>query len=170
MFKSILVLLPLFFANLTLAQESEWVVVSPDECSFTVLMPDEPQVKTESMNLQGQVLNAFIYDSQEGMAMYSLNCSDFPMASVINTKDDAIQMLRANANSQHRGVAPENLENIELNGFVGISYQERLGGDAIIYNQIYLVEDKLYQLSVGDLDGTSQEGAEKFFGSFSVDK
>ena len=165
--KFALVLLPLIFVNAAFAQEGEWRMVNPDECSFSVKMPTDPETKSETTDYQGRKIHSFIYDAYTETTMYSVNCSDYPIARMLDSKEKVLAMLKESAKARVKG-EPAELKEIELKGYSGIAYVEKIG-NAVIYHRVYVVEEKLYQLDVGDLSGDGQAGAQKFFQSFNIE-
>lgn len=166
--KNLFLLMPLFFATSVFAQDSDWLEFSSEECNFSILLPEKPTVNSQDIENQGRAIRSVTFDSQDGMTLYSINCSNDPAIAFLNTKDQTLTALKDFANSQLRGVPPEDITEVSLNDYVGISYIERFGDSAIIYTRLYIAGNKLYNLNVGDLEGTAQKGAESFFESFRV--
>ena len=149
------------------AQEQTWQTIKPVECPFKVEAPALPAVRVDSVRIQGQLIRTAVYDVQHEWTMFSLSCSDYPFAHELNTREKAIELLKSSAARRVKG-EPTELKEVEVSGYPGIEYVEHLGS-AIIYHRAYVAGDKLYQLDVGDLQGTSREAAQRFFASFEVE-
>ena len=115
----------------------------------------------------GVTIHTYIYDAFAGTVLYSLSCSDYPVARVLTTKAKVLKMLRGSARARVGG-APMDLKEVEVNGYTGIEYAEHIG-EGKVYHQAFVVGEKLYQLDVGDMLGKGRVETDRFFQSFSVD-
>jgi hypothetical protein len=163
----ILFLLLLLSSDVVLAQEADWRTFAPDECDFSIEMPADPEMWSERAELHGHTLRTFTYDAQDGMIIFSVNCSDVPFAEMLGTKEYTWMILKEVAKARVGG-EPADLEEIEINGYAGVAYVEKISY-ITTYHQAFIVKDKMYQLYVSDLRGSGQASAEKYFQSFSVE-
>ncbi len=157
----------LIISNSILAQENALSTFSSDECNFSVEFPEEPNIRKDSVQAEGNLLRITEYVSfSKSGVQYSITCNDFPVAKMLNSKNDILNLLKNGATPRVGGEIQQ-IEEFELEDNHGVSYIEK-SNQFTIYNQILLVDQKLFQMYVSGMNHDAGEEAEKFYKSFKV--
>lgn len=167
--KNLVSLLILFFwaTSFIKAQSNEWIHVKADKCNFEVIFPDQPVIKIDSMLAESKYIYSYDYSaSSSDYVAYSVTCSDFPVASLLKSKEEIISALKQSATAMY-AEKPMMLEEVNLDEYTGIFFVHKRG-DIISYHNAYLVKNKLYQLYVAGINKDAEHEASLFFDSFSV--
>lgn len=157
----------LIISNSLFAQESSLYTFTSNECKFSAEFPEEPIIREDSVQAQGKLLKIINYVAfSETGVNYTIICNDFPMAKMLNSKNDILNTL-------NKGLTPivggeiQQVEAFELSDSYGISYIEK-SSQFTVYSQMLVVEQKLFQMYVSGMDHDAGEESEKFYNSFKI--
>ena len=132
-------------------------------------MPIKPSISKDSVFVQGQYINTTEYRAFESEIIHSVTCSELPAWKNITTKSRTLSILKEVANPKMNGEIVDLIE-IEVDGYFGLKYTETSGITGYnIYNQLLLIEDKLFQMYVSSLSKDAEERADEFFNNFNPD-
>ena len=167
--KYLFLLLILFLGTTSFikAQSSEWIHIKADKCDFEVMFPEQPVVRVDSMLANSKYIYSYDYSANSSdYIAYSVTCSDFPVASRLESKEKIISTLKQSATTMY-AENPMMFEEINLDEYTGIFFVHKRG-NMISYHHAYVVKNKLYQLYVAGLSKDAKQEASLFFESFSV--
>ncbi|MGN8224235.1 hypothetical protein [Gracilimonas sp. BCB1] len=166
--KQLLILVALFLiSNSLFAQESSINTFRSDECKFSAQFPEEPIIRKDSVQAQGNLLKIteYIAFSESGVN-YSVTCNDFPMGKMLNSKSAILNTLN-NGVTPRIGGEIQQIEEFEISDYHGISYIEE-STQFTVYHQILLFDQKLLQIYVSGMNHDAREEAEEFYKSFEI--
>ncbi len=168
-------LLPLLLAAFFLAgcsgesSEDSWETFASDTAGFSVKMPEIPARSAERVPTAVGELAMYFYIAEDDTVMYVVAFSDYPTALVETTSaKELLDTAQAGALTNVGGTLLS-AKPITLDGYPGREVAIAAPGNLQGYFQLYLVENRLYQLMViADVTLDIDSGAEKFFTSFEV--
>jgi hypothetical protein len=141
--------------------------VAPDECDFTARMPTQPIIKSRPVgDAGGGRYYSFDSMTEEPRVVFTIFCSDLP-PPIARATDERKRELLVESISQRTDTTPKDLRHVQQDGYPGIEYSIPLGSGTLWY-RAYIVDGKLYELDVGDVDGDARHLAGRFFRSFSI--
>ena len=142
--------------------QPHWQEFSSQEGKFTVLMPGEPKVKSQTLANTEVVLHMFTADRGYSAYMssyFDLTPSSVPADTLLDrARDGSIRKMEGNLLSE---------EKITLNGYPGREYKSTARGDNFVDSRIYLADARLYMLSVVHKDRENSD-TPRFFNSFKI--
>jgi len=136
------------FSQNALAQ-SVWRVFISETGRFRILMPGDPQQSNQPQETPIGQLNLYSYAVERPReAVYMATYTDFPADYINNT--DPNELLNNGRDEVVRRLNGTLLQEVRLNlnGAPGLEIKVKIPQDMVIYNRIYLVRQRLYQLIV----------------------
>jgi len=165
------VLLAIIFAIAGLIGTSiEWQSVEAEECGFAISMPAQPEVMADTTRAPVGPIITLNYVAIDEADSYNVGCSTFP-ATFFAVVDKA-EFLDGGVERFVGGTGGELIsrQEVEVEGHPGRRYAVKVA-EAVIYNEVYVVGRRVYQLSVSrweEVDFDEDEGLKRFFGSFEL--
>lgn len=149
---------------------SEWQSVEAEECGFAISMPARPEVTSDTTQAPVGPIVTRSYVAFDEPDSYTVGCSTFP-ASFFAAVDEA-EFLDGGVERFVAGTNGEIIsrEEVEIDGHPGRRYAVKVG-EAVIYNEAFVVDRRVYQLSVSkweEVGFDEDEGLKRFFGSFEL--
>jgi len=153
-------------------QGTTWEKFTSTEGAFSVLMPDTPTKQKQTANTQWGPIDVYSFIVEREDGVYMVSYSDYPQ-SVVQQIDPEVILDSA----RDRGVA--NVQGTLISE-LSISLEEYPGrelriksptlvGEIILYNRIFLVDNRLYQITVvTPKEESFSEDIRKFFDSFAL--
>jgi hypothetical protein len=160
----------LLIALLTGCQQVTWKEFSSSEGRFSVLMPGTPSEKTSKVNTEVGPVDMFSFRVTQEDSGYDVNYNDYPDAVV--EASDAGSMLDGARDGIVSSLQGKLLTEfiISLDGYPGRDIRvEGPDGEHTVRTRLYLVDNRLYQLTVvtPKEDSFSKDVA-KFLDSFEL--
>ncbi len=157
-----------------------WITFTAPDSSFTVRLPEEPEVQNETVPTEAGDLEMAMYltESDDRMVMLSHNGFPASVAELIAAGDDTfVQGLLDGGRDgavSNVGVALQDEKQITVAGFPGREFTfsvdssaARTGEAMTGFARVILTKDRLYQLiSLTTADETNPAAVQAFFDSF----
>ena len=148
---------------------AQWQLVTNDKFDFSFSLPSDYLVQTDTTKAAIGSIISVVYDGTLGRDSYTLNCSVFPDNYL---EQNGATILENGPTGFAEGVngkiiSQEKLKKQDLNG---IRYIVDVKQNIYIYNQVFIVDNKLFQLSVSkwELTDFTDDSLSKFFTSFEI--
>ncbi|MFH2094757.1 MAG: hypothetical protein ABIJ16_03575 [Bacteroidota bacterium] len=139
--------------------------------NFSIKFPGNPTV--ESQNVPTEVgdieMVTFMYE-KSATEVYMVAYADYPSALIeLSNAEDLIQGAKEGAIGE-MGLQITDEEKVDINGFPGISFYAD-NGDYYVAYDIYLVDNRLYQVALMRDGGKPKKDAvDSFLGTFKLNK
>jgi hypothetical protein len=150
--------------------QDKWLTFTSETDGFSVDMPGEPQISTQSMDSALGELIFHFFQLTKGTAHYAVSYNDYPVEMTAEDLDaDSIlnDALGAVAQSSKAG----NVQRIDMQGHPGIEGEVSLKGGMHVWYRGVLVYNRLYQLIVAVPEGGKDvfaDDAGRFIRSFTI--
>jgi hypothetical protein len=134
--------------------QSIWKLFSAPDSSFRILMPGIPQKTKQTVNTKsGKIeLNTFTVERQQEEVKYTVGYVDYPSQYIeLLTRNNLVQKALDNGRDNLVQKAKGTLINeqkITLNSYSGREISYSKPGEKIVKQRIFLVNQRLYQVSV----------------------
>jgi len=137
------------FSNKTKVSGAHWQELKSEQGKFSVLMPGIPNYKKHIVNTSSGMLDLHEYSLNKPDIAFSASYCDYPIEVVKQTSKKVIlSNVRDGVISGMHGRLLSELI-IEINGHPGRQlHAEISSGTGIMEGRIYIVENRLYQISV----------------------
>lgn len=143
--------------------------VSPQDNSFAISFPGQPDFTTESVETEAGIVqnNMYVYEHEDLIA-YMISYTDY---QIENIQDLDSQELLTNAKTgfvSEIGMKVLFSEEISINKFPGLEFTASGEGYGA-HMRDYLVKNRLYQIGLLSADGSvNKEDADAFFNTFEL--
>jgi hypothetical protein len=150
------------------ADKSGWVPFSSETGRFSVMMPEIPQEKTETVDSAHGPYTTHLFVVKDTTNVYLIGWVDYDASFNFNRQAE----LEANRDNFVKGIKATllNTRTTSIDGYSAIEFTAETV-DRIFKSRVYMVGRRPYQIVIGTPKGVD-EGAsvERFFNSFKVSK
>ncbi len=157
------------------AQAAEWKEFKSKEGRFSVQFPGEPKVtEREGAKPMKLVFHVVLLETPDGSTAYLVMYNDYPAGLLGKSKPEKLLTAgRDGAMKSAQGAALVSDAPARLAGYPGRDFTFTAlvsGKKAHIWNRMFLVKDRLYQVRIVAMDDAPLAAAdrEKFFASFQL--
>jgi hypothetical protein len=169
--------LPLLLAARQNQPELEFKEFSPEEGGFTILLPGVPKEQTRKEKGPGgkeeSTLHLFTVDLKTSTSAYQVAYTVDP--NLAKADADALkgmlERVRRGAEDSLRGKLLSEKKITLEEKYPGVEIQVEIPEGRVYRSRVYVVEDRLYQMTVlGPKDVTQSKEADQFLDSFKLSK
>jgi WD40 repeat protein len=150
---------------------STWKEFVSAEGRFRVLLPGEPERKTQQIPtpMGACTLYAFVWENKRRDFALLVSYNDYPPVVNGAPPDQVLDGVRDGVVMGTPGARLNGEQRITLHGYPGREVRVDIPGKGTLRNRMYLVQNRLYQLSAPRLGGggPSEETITRFLDSFS---
>src|SRR5678816_1803434 len=150
------------------ADKSGWVPFSSELGRFSVMMPEVPQEKTETVDSAHGPYTTHLFIVKDTTNVYLIGWVDYDASFNFNRQAE----LEANRNNFVKGIKATLLSSkaTMIDGYNAIEFSAE-AGDRVFKSRVFLVGRRPYQIVIGSPKGMDDTAlVERFFNSFKVGK
>jgi hypothetical protein len=150
----------------TAMDASGWVKFISDNGHFSVLMPETPTEKSETVDSQHGPYTTHLFVVRDTTSVYLIGWVDYDPSFNFNRQAE----LEANRDNFVKGINATLVSTraTVINGYSGIEFTAE-SGDRTFKSRVFLVGRRPYQIVIGSPKGTDDTvNVNKFFNSFKV--
>ena len=150
------------------ADNSGWVKFSSELGRFSVLMPEIPPEKTETVNSAHGPYTTHLFVVKDTTSVYLIGWVDYDPSFNFNRQAE----LEANRDNFVKGINATllNSRGTVIDGYSAIEFSAETA-DRIFKSRVFLVGRRPYQLVIGSPKGIDDTASvERFFNSFKVSR
>lgn len=172
------ILVIILFSTFTCAQ-SDWIEYNDKEHNFKINFKQKPVTSIDSSVFNDYPLNTYYWevepeDSTHENSYYSISLVSYPSDFIHS--DSAFNVVEGFINSTQNSILEDETFSLlsssllEKNGYPGKSFKWKNDSNGIFFEyEVYLIENKLFQLSVVSREGKNHNiFIEQFFKSFEL--
>lgn len=147
---------------------SGWVKFTSETGRFSVLMPEIPQEKTETVDSAHGPYTTHLFIVKDTTSVYLIGWVDYDSSFNFNRQAE----LEANRDNFVKGIKATllNTRPTNIDGYSAIEFTAETG-DRIFRSRVYMVGRRPYQIVIGSPKGVDDTASvERFFNSFKVSR
>ncbi len=151
-------------ANITDA--SGWVRFTSDEGRFSVLMPEAPQDKTDTVQSEHGPYTTHLFIVRDDISVYLIGWVDYDPAFNFNRQSE----MEANRDNFVKGINATLVSTraMKIDGYSALEFSAETA-DRVFKSRVYMVGRRPYQIVIGSpKDFDDSENRNRFFNSFKV--
>jgi hypothetical protein len=150
------------------ADNSGWVKFTSETGRFSVLMPEIPQEKTETVDSAHGPYTTHLFVVKDTTSVYLIGWVDYDASFNFNRQAE----LEANRDNFVKGIKATLLHTrpTNIDGYSALEFTAETG-DRIFKSRVYMVGRRPYQIVIGSPKGVDDTASvERFFNSFKVSR
>lgn len=150
----------------TVMDTSGWVKFTSDDGHFSVLMPELPQDKSETVDSSHGPYTTHLFIVKDTTSVYLIGWVDYDPSFNFNRQAE----IEANRDNFVKGISATLLSNhpTVIDGYSGLEFTAETS-DRVFKSRVFLVGRRPYQIVIGSPKGVDNTAlVNKFFNSFKV--
>jgi hypothetical protein len=154
-------------------QKSEWRELAVAEGGFRILMRGQPQYARQQVDTPAGKMEAHLYSSDRPDAYFAVGYSDYPLAFAMTTgADEILAGVRDTWMRKINGTLVTSAKEMKSGKYPGMQFTARgrvNGKEALLEAELYLVDQRLYQVVAISRSGEASQGVvNRYLSSFKL--